>query len=68
MYVLFEHASGYILTHCEQTDDINEIDISDWAQFSQQVKLKSFKPFTSAANALDNMNAVSEGKFKLITL
>lgn len=61
MYVLFEHASGYILTHCEQTDDINEIDISDWAQFSQQVKLKSFKPFTSAANALDNMNAVSEG-------
>ena len=33
----------------------------DWGHFSQQVKLKAFKPFTSAANALDNMNAISEG-------
>jgi len=61
MYVLFEHASGYVLVHCEQTDDINEMKAHDWAQFSQQVKLKGFKPFTSAANALDNMNAISEG-------
>ena len=62
MYVLFEHASGYVLVHCEQTDDINEMKAHDWAHFSQQVKLKGFKPFTSAANALDNMNAISEGK------
>ena len=63
MHVLFEHASGYVLVHCEETDDINEMHAADWAQFSQQVKLKAFKPFTSAANALDNMNAVSEGNF-----
>ena len=63
MHVLYEHASGYVLVHCEQTDDINEMEIADWGQFSQQVKLKAFKPFTSAANALDNMNAISEGTF-----
>jgi len=61
MYVQFEHASGYVLVHCENTDDINELDISDWGVFSQAVKLVGFKPFTSAANALDNMNAISEG-------
>jgi len=61
MYVLYEHASGYVLVHCEQTDDINEMQVHDWGHFSQQVKLKAFKPFTSAANALDNMNAISEG-------
>ena len=61
MHVLFEHASGYVLVHCEETDDINELKSGDWATFSQQVKLKAFKPFTSAANALDNMNAISEG-------
>merc|ERR1712110_563557 len=61
MHVLFEHASGYVLVHCEETDDISEMNAADWAQFSQQVKLKAFKPFTSAANALDNMNAISEG-------
>merc|ERR1711908_206482 len=61
MYVQFEHASGYVLVHCENTDDINQLDINDWATFSQAAKLVAFKPFTSAANALDNMNAVSEG-------
>merc|ERR1712235_41776 len=61
MYVQFEHASGYVLVHCENTDDINELDVSDWGSFGQACKLVAFKPFTSAANALDNMNAVSEG-------
>jgi len=61
MYVQFEHASGYVLVHCENTDDINELDVSDWGVFSQAVRLVGFKPFTSAANALDNMNAISEG-------
>jgi len=61
MYVQFEHASGYVLVHCEQEDDINEMDVHDWGTFSQACKLVAFKPFTSAANALDNMNAISEG-------
>ena len=28
MYVLYEHASGYVLVHCEQTDDINEMQVN----------------------------------------
>jgi nucleolar protein 56 len=62
MFVLYEHASGYVLVHCEQTDDISELNANDYASFGQLVKLKAFQPFTSAAIALDNMNAVSEGK------
>ncbi|CBY23079.1 unnamed protein product [Oikopleura dioica] len=61
MFVLYEHASGYVLVHCEQTDDISELNANDYASFGQLVKLKAFQPFTSAAIALDNMNAVSEG-------
>jgi len=61
MYVQYEHASGYVLVHCDQTDDINQMDVSDWGEFGQICKLTAFKPFTSAANALDNMNAISEG-------
>jgi nucleolar protein 56 len=61
MYCQFEHASGYVLVHVEQTDDINQIDVNDWASFSQSCRLVAFKPFTSAANALDNMNNISEG-------
>ena len=41
--------------------NLNIFQVHDWGHFSQQVKLKAFKPFTSAANALDNMNAISEG-------
>jgi len=61
MFVLYEHASGYVLVHCEQTDDISELNANDYANFGQLVKLKAFQPFTSAAIALDNMNAISEG-------
>ena len=65
MYVQYEHASGYVLVHCDQTDDINQMDVSDWGEFGQICKLTAFKPFTSAANALDNMNAISEGLFEI---
>ena len=66
MYVQYEHASGYVLVHCDQTDDINQMDVSDWGEFGQICKLTAFKPFTSAANALDNMNAISEGLFTIL--
>lgn len=32
------------------------------ARFGKMVKLVAFKPFTSAQNALENINAVSENK------
>ena len=35
---------------------------TDLARFGKLVKLVAFLPFKSAANALDNINCVSEGK------
>lgn len=35
-------------------------------KFSSVVKLAAFFPFKSAQAALENMNAISEGKFKLL--
>ena len=61
MYVQYEHASGYVLVHCDQTDDINQMDVSDWESFVQICKITAFNLFTSKTNALDNMNAISEG-------
>jgi hypothetical protein len=34
--------------------------INDLQRFGRTVKLKAFQPFTTAENALENMNAVSE--------
>ena len=42
MYVLYEHASGYVLVHCEQTDDINEM----------QVNVFNYKPLFSISTYL----------------
>ena len=35
---------------------------SDLTRFGKTVKLTAFKPFTSAANALEQINAVSESQ------
>jgi nucleolar protein 56 len=35
---------------------------SDFQRFGKAVKLLAFKPFTSAANALEQINAVSESQ------
>lgn len=34
--------------------------MNDLQRFGRTVKLKAFQPFTTAENALENMNAVSE--------
>ena len=36
--------------------------VQDLSKFSRMVKLKSFLPFTSAGEALQNANDVSEGE------
>ena len=36
---------------------------TDLARFGKLVKLVAFMPFKSAANALDNINCVSEGEW-----
>lgn len=40
--------------------------VTDLAKFGKMVKLKSFAPFKSAADALENANDVSEGTCKLL--
>lgn len=36
--------------------------VLDLAKFGKVVKLESFLPFKSGANALENINSISEGK------
>ena len=67
LYVLFEHASGYALFLSIQSEDIGaqqqEVQqaLLQLSSFLQLVKLEGFSPFKSGANALENMNCISEG-------
>lgn len=66
-YVLFEHASGYALFKNIAMEDIGsqleqvQAAVVDLSKFGKVVKLESFLPFKSGANALENINAISEG-------
>jgi len=65
--VLYESASGYALFETLDMDVVGQaIDkVQETTQnaerFGKVVKLHGFKPFTSAANALEQINTVSEG-------
>ncbi|KAG0713450.1 Nucleolar protein 56 [Chionoecetes opilio] len=67
MYVNFEHASGYGLFSVRQFEEVGaflpqvEEAATEAAKFLQMVKMVGFRPFTSAAQSLQNMNAVTEG-------
>ena len=67
LYVLYEHATGYGLFYVQEVEDIGallpavERAITDFSLFASAVKLVAFSPFKSSTNALDNINAVSEG-------
>ncbi|OMH81898.1 Nucleolar protein 56 [Zancudomyces culisetae] len=66
-HVLFETASGYGLFEIVEAEVIGsklpEVQkaVTDLAKFGRYVKLKSFLPFKNAADALENINMVSEG-------
>ncbi|KAI5450913.1 Nucleolar protein 56 [Naganishia albida] len=66
-HVLFENASGYALFEVTMQEEIAakskavQEAVQDLSKFSRMVKLKSFLPFTSAGEALQNANDVSEG-------
>uniref|UniRef100_A0A7S0Z7U2 Nucleolar protein 56 n=1 Tax=Ostreococcus mediterraneus TaxID=1486918 RepID=A0A7S0Z7U2_9CHLO len=66
-FVLYESASGYALFETLDMDVVGQaIDkVQETTQnaerFGKVVKLHGFKPFTSAANALEQINTVSEG-------
>jgi len=64
MLILFEHASGYALFKVSGADVVSQVvqeALPDFSQFSQLVTLLAFQPFKTAANALDNINNISEG-------
>lgn len=69
-YILYESASGYGLFEVTNYDSLaNSPDdlqqsITDVSRFGKSVKLAAFKPFTSAANALEQINAVSESQVR----
>jgi hypothetical protein len=65
--VLFEHAAGYGLFRVKEFEEISalqaevEASILDVSAFNSVVSLLSFSPFKNAAEALANINAISEG-------
>jgi len=65
-FILYESASGYGLFEVVEAEEIGALlpqvqkAVLDLAHFSKIVKLKAFSPFTTAENALENINHVSE--------
>eukprot|EP00197_Chlamydomonas_leiostraca_P011012 CAMPEP_0202885878 /NCGR_PEP_ID=MMETSP1391-20130828/41882_1 /ASSEMBLY_ACC=CAM_ASM_000867 /TAXON_ID=1034604 /ORGANISM="Chlamydomonas leiostraca, Strain SAG 11-49" /LENGTH=547 /DNA_ID=CAMNT_0049569135 /DNA_START=129 /DNA_END=1773 /DNA_ORIENTATION=- len=65
-YVLFESASGFAVLEVKEFDEISQAAekvqeaVSDMARFGKICKLTAFKPFASAADALVQINAISE--------
>ncbi|GLI58543.1 hypothetical protein VaNZ11_000287 [Volvox africanus] len=67
-FVLYESAVGYGLFEVIEFDEIGQaVDkvqeaVSDLARFGRIVKLVAFKPFPSAADSLEQINAISEAQ------
>lgn len=67
MYLLFESASAYALFHAYGIDEIGQsvdavrASVLDLQRFGKTVKLAGFSPFSSAVDALNQCNAISEG-------
>jgi len=67
LYLLFETALGYGLFEVTESEEIGlqvetvQQSIQDLAKFGKICKLKSFVPFRSAEDALENINQLSEG-------
>ncbi|KAI9229865.1 MAG: hypothetical protein DHS80DRAFT_13256 [Piptocephalis tieghemiana] len=66
-HLLYETASGYALFECTSSDEIGltldsvQSAVQDSGKATQLLKVRSFLPFKSAADALENQNEVSEG-------
>lgn len=66
-HILFEGSSGYALFTVQMQEEIAakskhlQDAINDYNIFNRMIQLASFLPFTSAAQALENANDVSEG-------
>ena len=66
LFILLESAAGYALFEVVAFEEIGGLledskdTVMDISRFGRAVKLKAFQPFESAAEALENANAVSE--------
>ena len=64
---MYEHASGYAVFKVVAQEEIGVLlpevqdSVSDLGRFGKLVKMVAFSPFRSGANALDNINCISEG-------
>lgn len=67
MLILFETAYGYALFERTESDEIGQdleavtASMQDLGKFGKAIKLQAFLPFKNAADALQNINEVSEG-------
>ncbi|KAF9599993.1 hypothetical protein IFM89_002466 [Coptis chinensis] len=67
LYLIFESSSGYAIFTVHGIDEIGQNtdavrkSIDDLTRFGKVVKLEAFQPFSSALDALNQINAVSEG-------
>ncbi|KAI3970296.1 hypothetical protein MKX01_023943 [Papaver californicum] len=67
LHLLFESASGFALFNAHGIDEIGQNteavrnSVTDLNRFGKVVKLVAFHPFSSALDALNQCNAVSEG-------
>ncbi|KAF5191470.1 Nucleolar protein [Thalictrum thalictroides] len=67
LYLLYESASGYGLFIAHGLDEIGQNtdavrkSVVDLNRFGKVVKLEAFQPFSSALDALNQQNAISEG-------
>jgi len=68
LYLLFESAAGYALFENVASEEISimspevQESLQNLEKFSAMVKLKSFLPFSSAEQSLEQINAISEGE------
>ncbi|CAL9220579.1 unnamed protein product, partial [Arabidopsis halleri] len=67
MFLLSESSSGYVLLEVHGLDEIGQnteavrSSVSDLSRFGRVVQLIAFHPYQSALDALNQINAVSEG-------
>ncbi|KAH3743666.1 Ribosome biogenesis protein:Nop56p/Sik1p [Pelomyxa schiedti] len=65
--ILFESAAGYALFDVVEAEQIGAnapthlASMDDYARFARLVHLRAMMPFKSSEDALDNINAISEG-------
>lgn len=70
--MLFEHSAGFALFRVAEFEELAaflpqvEESVTDLQRFNSVVTLIAFQPFKSAVLALENINAISEGKHKVI--